>query len=167
MIHTGTHINYYHVCKRKLWLFHHGIQMEQTSDLVYAGKLIDEQSYGQRSDKYSQIELDGIKIDFYDARNKVVHETKKSDKIEGAHEAQLKYYLWKLEKHGVTGASGILEYPKIRHKTVVELTDADRQAINQWEAEIESIVMNSVCPPVINKPMCKKCAYYELCYVKE
>lgn len=40
---TGTHFNYYQVCKRKLWLFANGITMEHTSDLVYEGKLIHEE----------------------------------------------------------------------------------------------------------------------------
>ena len=28
---TGTHFNYYQVCKRKLWLFASGIHFEHTS----------------------------------------------------------------------------------------------------------------------------------------
>jgi CRISPR-associated exonuclease Cas4 len=44
MIITPTHINYYHVCHRKLWLFSHGKQMEHTSELVAEGKLIHETS---------------------------------------------------------------------------------------------------------------------------
>lgn len=35
---TATHINYYHICKRKLWLFANGIQMEHTADLIAEGK---------------------------------------------------------------------------------------------------------------------------------
>ena len=64
--------------------------MEHTSELVVEGKLIHEDSYPQRSGKYEEIEIDGIKVDFYDARSKVIHEIKKTDKIEQAHEWQLK-----------------------------------------------------------------------------
>ena len=64
--------------------------MEQNSDLVYAGKLIHEESYPQRSERYEEIEIDGIKVDYYDAKRKVIHEIKKSDKVERAHEWQLK-----------------------------------------------------------------------------
>ncbi|HOU97037.1 MAG TPA: Dna2/Cas4 domain-containing protein, partial [Bacteroidales bacterium] len=39
---TGTHFNYYLICQCKLWLFAKGITMENTSDLVYEGKLIHE-----------------------------------------------------------------------------------------------------------------------------
>ena len=91
---TGTHFNYYQVCKRKLWLFANGITMEHTSDLVYEGKLIHEESYPQRSAKYEEVEIDGIKVDYYDTGNKIIHEIKKSDKIERAHEWQLKYYIY-------------------------------------------------------------------------
>ena len=89
----GTHFNYYQVCKRKLWLFANGIRMEHTSDLVYDGKLIHENSYPQRSSKYEEIEIDGIKVDYYDALHKTIHEIKKSDKVDIAHEWQLKYYI--------------------------------------------------------------------------
>ena len=92
---TATHVNYYHICHRKLWLFGHNITMEQTSDLVIEGKLIGDNTYPQPSDKYTEVEFDGVKIDFYDTKNRVVHEIKKSSKIEGASLnmlKNLKYY---------------------------------------------------------------------------
>lgn len=60
--------------------------MEQESDLVYEGKLVHESSYPQRTSKYEEVEIDGIKVDYYDARNKVIHEIKKSNKVDKAHE---------------------------------------------------------------------------------
>ena len=45
MIVTGTHISYFLICHRKLWLFAHEIRMEQTSDLVSEGRLIQETTY--------------------------------------------------------------------------------------------------------------------------
>ena len=74
MIFTGTQFNYYQVCKRKLWLFSNGITMEHTSDIVFDGKLIHENSYPQRSERYEELEVDGCKIDFYDVRYKIIHE---------------------------------------------------------------------------------------------
>jgi CRISPR-associated exonuclease Cas4 len=35
---TGTHIAYAFICKRKLWLFAHGIQAEHESDAVRMGR---------------------------------------------------------------------------------------------------------------------------------
>ncbi len=72
MIVTGTHFNYYQLCHRKLWLFANGINMEQESDLVYEGKLVHESSYPQRTSKYEEVEIDGIKVDYYDAKNILV-----------------------------------------------------------------------------------------------
>lgn len=161
---TATHINYYHICHRKLWLFANGINMEHTSDTVTEGKLIGENTYTDRASKYSELQLDGVKIDYYDARNKVVHEIKKSDKMEAAHEAQVKYYLYKLKQLGVEGASGILEYPTLRHTSQIEITDEDIIDIQRWEVEILEIISREEMPGVIDKPMCKRCSYFEFCY---
>jgi CRISPR-associated exonuclease Cas4 len=42
---TGTHINYYFICQRKLYLFDHHLSMEHTSDLVHLRRLVHEESY--------------------------------------------------------------------------------------------------------------------------
>ncbi|MEN0003492.1 MAG: Dna2/Cas4 domain-containing protein, partial [Bacteroidota bacterium] len=77
---TGTHITYYHLCHRKLWLFAHGLNMEHTSALVGEGKLIEQTSYQQRAQRWRQLSIEGIKIDHYDARAQVIKEVKKSKK---------------------------------------------------------------------------------------
>lgn len=164
---TGTHFNYYQVCHRKLWLFANGINMEHTSDLVYEGKLIHEMSYPQRSERYEELEIDGIKLDYYDTRNKVIHEIKKSDKVEVAHEWQLKYYIYVLERNGIEGVTGILEYPTLRQTDKVELTNPDRERIREIEEDIGRIIKTENCPAVINAKICKLCSYYEFCYVSE
>ncbi len=165
---TATHINYYHLCHRKLWLFHYNIQMEHTSDTVYEGKLIGETTYLQRSERYTQLELEGIKIDFFDARDKVIHETKKSDKMELAHLAQVRYYQYILEKHGIAGATAILEYPKLRKtETIPPLTDADREQIAAWITDIQTLLRTRTCPTRIRKSLCKSCSYFDFCYAEE
>ena len=164
---TGTHFNYYQVCKRKLWLFANEISMEHTSDLVYEGKLIHEESYPQRSSKYEEVELDGIKVDFYDAKNKVIHEIKKSNKIERAHEWQLKYYLYVFEKNGIVGVTGILEYPVLRKTDTIILSDIDRETIQTMETEILEIIKSEECPSLQKKQICKNCSYYDFCYSTE
>ncbi len=164
---TATHINLYNVCKRELWLHANEIRFEHTSDLVYDGKLIQETSYPQRPGRYEELEVDGIKIDFYDAKNKVIHEIKRSNKVENAHEWQVKYYIYVLEKMGIDGVTGILEYPTLRLTTEVLLTDKDRKQIEQIKNEIEEIVTSETCPPIIKAKICKSCSYYDFCYVKE
>ena len=164
---TGTHFNYYQVCKRKLWLFANNVNFEQTSDLVYDGKLIHEESYPLRSVKYEEIEIDGIKVDYYDTKNKVIHEIKRSNKIELAHEWQLKYYMYVFEQHGVTDVKGILEYPTLRKTQAVVLSDVDRDRIKEIVADIEMIISSDECPPIQKKGICKSCSYYEFCFTKE
>lgn len=164
---TGTHFNYFQVCHRKLWLFANGINMEQNSDLVYAGKLILEESYPQRPERYEEIEIDGVKVDFYDAKRKVIHEIKKSDKVEQAHEWQLKYYLYVFERNGIDDVSGILEYPKLRKTAEVFLSDVDREMICNFELKIREIIGNETCPPLEKKGICRNCSYFDFCYAGE
>ena len=157
---TGTHFNYYQVCKRKLWLFANGITMEHTSDLVYEGKLIHEESYPQRSAKYEE-------VDYYDTGNKIIHEIKKSDKIERAHEWQLKYYIYIFERNGMEGVTGILEYPVLRKKDLIYLSDIDREMICEMEHDILQIIESDSCPSLEKKRVCKNCSYIDFCYSGE
>lgn len=164
---TGTLFNYYLICHRKLWLFANGINMESNSDLVYEGKLIHETSYSRRSDKYQEVEIDGIKIDYYDPKRKVVHEIKKSDKHEVAHEWQVKYYLFVLEQNGLTGVTGLLEYPRLHKKQEVTLTDEDRETVKESIIEIETIIHQEQCPERLPKSRCKNCSYFDFCWSQE
>jgi CRISPR-associated exonuclease Cas4 len=164
---TPTHINYYHVCHRKLWLFHHGIRMEHSSDTVTEGRLVHETSYPQRAAKYTELELPGAKIDFFDPKTNTVHEVKKSNKVEEAHIAQVQYYLYLLEEAGIENPLGLIEYPKLRQTQEVYINEAVRNNIKKWLADIEKILAEPGCPPVINSRICKKCSYYDFCYVTE
>lgn len=172
---TATHINYFYICYRKLWLFSNGIHMEHTSETVADGKLLHETSYPQRNEKHSEfvlsanvrgVELFG-KIDFYDATRKVIHETKRSNKVETAHIWQTKFYLWLLRLNEIEGATAVLEYPLLRQKESVELSDKDIQYLKHTVQEIEGLKSSERCPPVINSKICKSCSYYELCYISE
>ena len=158
---TGTHFNYYHVCKRELWLFANGINMEHTSDTVYDGKLIHQSSYPQRPERYEEIAIEGIKVDYFDAKRHVIHEIKRSDKVEKAHEWQVKYYIYVFERNGIEGCTGLLEYPTMRQTLPVELTDSDRQEIQRMEQDIVSIIESENCPPMVKKRLCKSCSYYD------
>ena len=164
---TATHINYYFICHRKLWLFANGINMEHTSDAVYEGKLIHESSYPQRNEKFEEIEIGGIKIDYYDAKGKVIHEIKKSDKLEIAHEWQLKFYIYTLEQIGINGVTGILEYPKLRRRSEILLNDADRTEIIDIIYKIEQIIDSETAPEKVKKGICRNCSYFDFCFVGE
>lgn len=118
---TATQLNYFFVCKRKLWLFSHQINMEHTSGLVDLGRLLHEDSY-QRAKK--EIQIGPIKIDFF-GKDGIIHEIKKTPSVEEAHIWQLKYYIWYLKKLGVKNVSGEIDYPKLKKRTKVELSEED------------------------------------------
>lgn len=165
---TATHLAYLQHCHRKLWLFSNGISMEQNSQLVAEGKLINETTYQQRSNQYTELALGTVKIDFYDAKNRVVYETKKSDKRENMHLAQVKYYLYILKLSGIDGATGILEYPKQRKRTEVFLLATDIEIIEQQIKEVQSIINQEESPDKLTKiSACRNCSYFDLCHVQE
>jgi len=164
---TGTQISYYFTCHRKLWLFGNGIQMEHNSELVAMGKLIHETSYSDRPDRFQEVEIGPIKIDFYDKRDKVIHEVKKSDKLEVSHQWQVKYYIYIMEQAGIEGVTGLLEYPKLRHTEQVLLTNDDRAELETIMAAIAVITASESCPPLVKMGFCKNCSYYDFCYASE
>ncbi len=162
---TGTHIAYLQLCHRKLWLFANGMQMEHTSDLVYEGKLLHESSYGQRAQRFREIDLGNVKIDFYDPKTNTVHETKKGKSVEEMHVWQLKYYLWVMGIAGFEGVKGVLEYPKLRERKEVVLEDGDIEHLKGMVGEVEGIIGGKICPDAVRLKACKRCAYCDFCWV--
>ncbi len=164
---TGTLISYYFYCKRRMWLHANDICFEDNSEDVAMGKLIEETTYLQRNSNFEQIEFDGIKIDYYDHKNKIIHETKKSPKFEQTHIWQLKYYIYILKKNGIDNVKGVLEYPTEHKIQTVELSIDNIKEIELFSKEIISIITSNECPPKIKSSKCKNCSYYEFCYVGE
>ena len=132
---TGMMVYYYFVCKRKLWYFCHEITMETENEDVLLGKLLDESSY------------------------------KKSKSVEEAGIWQMKYYLYYLQQRGVTGMKGKIDYPLLKKTMSVELTDEDCGEIEKIICEITQIKKRNIPPDDCNKKICKKCAYYDLCFI--
>lgn len=157
---TGTEFNYYHICHRKLWLFSHGIQMEQTSDAVFMGKTIHEHSYMRER---KEMLIDGaIKIDFMDEG--AVHEVKKSNKMEESHIGQVLFYVYCLRQKGVDIRKGVINYPKQRRTTEVELTPEKEEEVAEAIGKIQDIEALERPPDVLNSKICKKCGYEDFCY---
>jgi len=164
---TGTHIHYFFNCKRQLWLFANGIQMEHTSDTVFEGKLLHETSYAQRSEKYKEVQIGSIKVDFYDFKKKIIHEIKKSSKMKDSHVWQLKYYILVFERAGIEEVSGILEYPKERSTEEIYLTNIDREFLEELEQKIDLLIHDENVPKVDFMPKCKRCSYCDFCWSGE
>lgn len=69
--------------------------------------------------------------------------------------------------NGVDGATGILEYPKLRHTSHVELSLGDSVYLEQVVRNVKQIIEKEFCPPRINSKICKSCSYFEFCYIEE
>ena len=158
---TGTQVNYFIICPRKLWLFSHDVTMEHTSELVELGQLVHESSYPRER---KEIQIERIKIDF-SGREGVIHEIKKGQSLEEAHRYQLLYYLYYLKQKGVTSIKGEIDYPKLRKKVSVELTPEAEHELKEVLKKIEGVLAQQQPPARIDKlSICKKCSYYDLCY---
>jgi len=158
----GIEINYFYVCKTKLWFFAKGITMEQESELVKLGKLLHEKVYFNEE---KEVSIGNIKIDFVRKDDIVeIHEVKSGDEMEKAHIMQLLYYVFYLNKFGIK-AKGILHYPKMKKIKEVELKEDDKKELQRAIKEIEKIKLLNTPPKPLSKKICKKCAYYELCFV--
>lgn len=159
---TGVMVYYYVVCKRKLWYFNNGLNMEFNSELVGIGKLVDETSYTR--EKRSILIDETINIDFLKDW-KIIHEVKKSRKLDEASKWQLKYYIYVLRNKGVDIEKGILDYPLLRKREDIFLDKDEEKELEDVLCKIDNIINMELPPKPINKPFCKKCAYYELCYI--
>ena len=162
---SASHITYYLLCHRKLWLHHRGMRMEDNSQAVAAGKLLGRTAYRRRSSRWKELNLGHLKIDHFDTATNTVREVKKSPKLEYAHLAQVRYYMYHLEQLGLQNVSGLIEYPKQRKTTQVVLSDAHRKEIKGWEMDIERIVELEVCPDLVRKGYCRHCAFRDFCFI--
>jgi len=157
---TGVQVSYFLVCPRKLWFFSKNLNMEQTSDLVYLGRLVDKESYKR---EMKNIIIDNkIQIDFF-KKTLEVHEIKKSKKLDKPHLYQLLYYLYYLKQKGII-IKGVLNYPLLRKKEKVELTPKKEKEIEKILNKIKEFLKLKVPPLPKFKPYCRKCSYYTLCF---
>lgn len=162
MMLTGTLVNYYTHCQRQCWLFYHHINMEDNSEDVRIGRVLHEM---KKQDK-EEVALDGIKLDKLTAD--YVTEFKKSDADLAAAMAQLEYYLIVLHDKGIIrkGRLECLEKNK-QNKSIHTLTLTEEK-IREIKAQyrcIEDFLTSDVPPPPSMMSMCKKCAYYEYCFI--
>lgn len=159
----GIHIQYYFVCKRKLWLYAKNIGMEKEHERVLDGKLLHEDSYN-RSRKKELFTDEGFKVDALDSE--YVREVKLTSKMTKADQYQLLFYLYRLKKRGLV-RKGLVSYPKERKTEEIVLTKADEETLEDIEKEIKQIIDQPVPPQLVRKKYCKQCAYYDFCFASE
>lgn len=158
----GTEVGYYIICRAKLWMFSHGMEMERTSDRVDLGRLLHEESYTRSAHKELMID-NLLRIDF-DESSGIIHEVKMSKAFEKAHMYQLFYYIYYLKQKGMPGLKGVLNYPKSKRTETVELTPDLEREIEEIVEGVKSIKRSDTCPAPVQMGACKKCSYEDLCW---
>lgn len=161
---NGTLINYYFHCKRQCYLHGNRLNLEDNSENVKIGRAIHEEK--ESKSKNSELEIDNIKID--KLTNEYLVEIKKSDADIEAAKWQLLYYLKVLKDKGIErkGKLEFVEKNKGNNKVLYfELNDELLKELDEYVYEIDTLLQSNEIPPVLNKPKCKKCAYYEYCYI--
>ena len=158
---TGTIYSYSFLCMRKVWFSYHNLSFEGENELVQIGKFIDENTYTNQ--KHNFMIDNKVNIDFL--KDNIVHEIKKSDKEKQMAINQIKYYLFILKQHGFDDIKGELNIPSKRYKEEVILEEGDDKNILERLELINKIIKSNDIPETINISACKKCAYYEFCYI--
>lgn len=158
---TGLMIYYYYVCQKKLWYHLRGLNLEKYNEDVLIGKIIDETSYANEN-KHLSID-DTINIDFL-KEWRVLHDVKKSKSIEEASLWQMKYYIYYLLEKGVEIEKGIIDYPLLKERKEVLLSDLDKLELEETISNIKKINTLSIPPKKEKMKICYKCSYYEYCF---
>jgi CRISPR-associated exonuclease Cas4 len=162
---TGTMVAYFFVCKRKLWLYAKGLNMENISENtnVIKGKLLHETRFQRERNR--EFAFDNIKIDFLVYNDQVfVHEIKKSKKFENAHIWQLKFYIFNLRQKRVNCTGGVIHYPANMRRVEVDYGPEDDIKIQEALREIVSLLKQTSLPLKTEKKICSKCAYFDFCF---
>ncbi|MCU6746088.1 CRISPR-associated protein Cas4 [Faecalicatena acetigenes] len=160
---NGTLMNYYFHCKRQCYLFGNRMNLEDNSEEVKIGKAIHEEHAEQTN---TEIAIENIRLDKLTAE--YLTEVKKSDADIEAAKWQLMFYLKVLKEKGIQrkGKLEFIEKNKGKKKTIIlELTEDEEKKLQQYVQEIEELLTQEEIPEVLNKSQCKKCAYYEYCYI--
>lgn len=160
---TGTIINYYFHCKTQCWLHANRINLEDNSEDVRIGKVLHE--IKEQKSKKGEVSIDNIKID--KITKDYLVEFKKSDSDPEAVKWQVLLYLYKLKEKGVY-KKGKIEYHEKKKTTKTEILELDEENEKELLAvmqNIENLIDLKIPPPPKFENGCKRCAYYEYCFI--
>lgn len=160
---SGIHVQYYLVCKRKLWLYSKNLGMEEGHERVLDGKMLHERAY-KNADKRELFVDETFRIDALDGE--YVREVKLSSKMTEADKYQLLFYLYQLKKRGLV-RKGLISYTKEKKTEEIILTKEDEKRIDKIEEEIKDLISRNVVPKLIKKTYCRQCAYFDFCFASE
>ncbi len=159
---TGNAIQYYYVCKRKVWLSMRQIAPDEDNPHLEFGRFISQSTYARNK---KEIRLENIIIDLskLDDTKIIIGEVKKSSKATHAAEMQLCYYLYVLREYCID-AEGELLFPKEKKKEKVLLTDETIRELEDAMEDIKKISAQEIPPPAVKIRYCTNCAYREFCW---
>ncbi|MDR1461117.1 MAG: CRISPR-associated protein Cas4 [Campylobacteraceae bacterium] len=160
---TGTLINYYFHCKTQCWLSANRLNLEDNSEDVHIGRVLHE--INEEKSKHAEVLLGNVKID--KITDDYVIEFKKSDSDPEAAKWQLLLELFTLKQKGIE-KKGKLEYAEKNRQTkteVVILDDIYEAKLLKIFEEIDTLIEEKVPPKPIFASKCKRCAYYEYCFI--
>ena len=136
--------------------------MEHTSEHVDMGKHLHEESYPR--EKRKEWSIDNLaQIDFID-KHGILHDIKSGPAMETAHVMQLCYYLYVLKQKGITNRKGVINYPRQRQTTEVELTSEREREVETAIEKVNEIAALPIPPHADYMKICKSCSYQELCW---
>jgi len=161
---NGTLINYYFHCKRQCYLHANRINLEDNSEDVRIGKILHQ--INEQKSKKGEVSIDNIKIDKL-TRDYLV-EVKKSDSDIESVKWQVLLYLHKLKQKGIErkGKIEFIEKNKQDKKIhYINLDDTNEKALLEVLKKIETLISQDTPPPAKFENKCKKCAYYEYCFI--
>lgn len=160
---NGTLMNYYIHCPRQCYLHAQRLNLENNSEDVKVGKALHESKY--RDDNNAEIAIDNIRLD--KLTKEYLTETKKSDADVEASRWQLILYLYILKQKGIErkGKLEFIQKNKEKRMVVIELDDQLESELLIKMNDINLLIGSDKVPEVVEKKHCKKCAYYEYCYI--
>lgn len=161
---SPTLIWYYHICKREVWLMAHQIVPDQDNTNINIGRTIAEHSYSRQR---KEIRVGSAVIDVWekDGDEFVISEVKKSSRFKESARWQLTYYLYLLKTEAGIDARGQLRFPEEKKTESVKLTDEACKQIEEICAEIQKIIGHDRPPALEKTKYCRKCGYFEYCWV--
>lgn len=162
---TGTIINYYFHCKRQCYLFANRINLEDNSEDVRTGKVLHE--IKAKDGKNTEIQYENMVLD--KVTSNYIEEYKKSDADTEAARMQLLFYLKNFSDKGIEKQGKLIYEEKNKKNSkkiqIVELDDKNLKLLNNCISEIENLISQNSIPNVEKDNKCKRCAYYEYCYL--
>lgn len=160
---NGTLVNYYIHCSRQCYLHAHRLNFENNSEDVKVGKALHESKY--TNDDNAEIAIENIRID--KISKDYLTETKKSDADVEAGQWQLIFYLYILKQKGIVrkGKLDFIQKNKEKKSIIIELNEQLENDLLVKLNEINELISSERVPDVVRKKCCKKCAYYEYCYI--